>query len=392
MHYVNKDIRLVLDLGRLPFHVGVQFTPSNEGLPDCLPFRVGIRTGINLLVQMSDAKVSKHLSKAYAKGSMVGSPMSEDGIGRRYAEDFFRFICRNMKGQNQDGIRLLEIGCGSGYLLYRLQNAGLDVLGIEPGGQGQVGAHKYGIHIIQEAFPEGLDSSSEEFEMIVHYGVLEHIEEPVAFLKSQAEWLSESGLIIFAVPDCREYIMHGDISMFLHEHWNYFTPYSLKRAVEEAGLQLLRLENAGYGGSLYGVAGKSRRSIDVAEDLEWSVKFKDYVKESLEKMRVFFRKCMDAERSLGIFCPARAINILYLVWPESALRFFDDDKRLHGRFYPPFDIPVEPRETLIEKPVEELLIMSSSFGERLRGELLQAGAMKNTNIRLVNEIVDTNGR
>ena len=74
------------------------------------------------------------------------------------------------------------------------------------------------------------------------------------------------------------------------------------------------------------------------------------------------------------------------------LRFFDDDKLLHGKYYPPFDIPIESRRSLIERPVDELVIMSSSFGERLKSELCQVDALKNMNIRLFREIVGSNGR
>jgi SAM-dependent methyltransferase len=347
---------------------------------------------LDLLVQMPNAEVSKHLAKAYAKGSIVGTPMSEDGIGRRYAEDFLTFIRENINLRNEDAATLLEIGCGRGYLLHRLQSLGFEALGIEPGGQGQVGARKYDVNIIQDNFPGSLKESGKKFEIIIHYAVLEHIEEPVIFLERQVECLSEHGLIIFAVPDCKEYIKNGDISMFLHEHWNYFTPYSLKKAVEKAGLQLLRLENAGYGGSLYGVAGKSGKSIEVSEGLDWSLKFKDSVDQPLKKMKLFFEKCVAEKRSLGIFCPARATNILHLIRPRNVLRFFDDDRLLQGKFYPPFEIPVESREALTERPVDELVIWSSTFGEKLRSEFSQSMALKGTNVRLFKDIAGVDGR
>jgi hypothetical protein len=193
------------------------------------------------------------------------------------------------------------------------------------------------------------------------------------------------------VPNCREYIIAGDISMFLHEHWNYFTLFSLKKVVEKAGLKLLRLENAGYGGSVYGVAAKSGKSIDVSKDLDWSLRFEDGVKQHLENTKRFFQECLDTGRSVGIFCPARATNILHLAQPGNTLRFFDDDKSLHGKFYPPFDVPVESRESLIERPVDKLLIMSSTFGGEIRKSLLNELRLKNTKIVLFQELTSFAG-
>jgi len=388
---VSRETHSVIDLGTLPFHIGVQPTPSNEDLPNSLPFNVGIDLSMNLLIQIPNPDVSKYLAKAYTQGSIVGTPMCEVGIGKRYAEDFLEFILKNINMQNEECISVLEIGCGTGYLLHRLRRLRFKVLGIEPGTQGQVGARKYGIEIIQDTFPGKMNQSGKCFEIIIHYGVLEHIEDPVTFLQRQAEYLSDSGLIIFGVPNCKEYIQSGDISMFIHEHWNYFTPYSLKKVIQKAGFQLLSLENAGYGGALYGVAGKAGQAIHVSEDLDWSPQFRGYVQRSLEKTKTFFQECMERNRSLGIFCPGRGINILHFIQPRNASRFFDDDRLIHGKYYPPFDIPIESRHSLIEQPVDELLIMSSSFGERLKSELCQVEALKSTNIRLFREITGFNG-
>jgi hypothetical protein len=387
---LSTSIYSVIDLGSLPFHVGVQPAPSNKDLPDSLPFNVGIDFGMNLLVQIANADVSKYLAKAYSRGSMVGTPMSEVGIGRRYAEDFLTFILKNVNSQTEKCIRVLEIGCGNGYLLHRLGELEFKVLGIEPGAQGQVGARKYGVEIIQDTFPGKMSRSRERFEAVIHYGVLEHVQDPVTFLQWQAEYLSDSGVIIFAVPNCKEYIQIGDISMFAHEHWNYFTPYSLKKVVQKAGLQPLSLENAGYGGSLYGVAGKLGQAIGISEDPECSPQFRECVQRSLEKTKTCFQECMERNRSLGIFCPGRGINILHLIRPRNLPRFFDDDRLIHGKYYPPFDIPIESRHSLMEQPVDELLIMSSTFGKVLRTELLRSSALRNTNIRLFEEIIGSN--
>ncbi|MCK4486449.1 MAG: class I SAM-dependent methyltransferase, partial [Desulfobacterales bacterium] len=266
---MSIDILPLIDLGTISFHTGVKSSPFNDGLPNTAPFNVGLRSYVNLLVQVPYADVSRYLAKAYEKGSMIGTPMSEVGVGRKYTEDFLEFILKNVNLQNEDRPRILEIGCGTGYLLYRLKRLGLRVLGIEPGEQGQTGSLKYDLEIIQDTFPGKMIGYGERFELIIHYGVLEHIENPVTFLQKQAEYLSEYGSTIFAVPNCQEYILSGNISMFVHEHWNYFTPYSLNKVIEKAGMKLLRLESARYGGAIYGIAGKTGQAIDIAEEFNW---------------------------------------------------------------------------------------------------------------------------
>jgi len=43
----------------------------------------------------------------------------------------------------------------------------------------------------------------------------------------------------------------GELSMAMHQHLNYFDTESLRNTVEAAGLKVLRIEVAKYGGSLY---------------------------------------------------------------------------------------------------------------------------------------------
>lgn len=40
---ILNTIEPLMDLGNLPFHIGVADIPSNGEFPDLLPFRVGIR-------------------------------------------------------------------------------------------------------------------------------------------------------------------------------------------------------------------------------------------------------------------------------------------------------------------------------------------------------------
>src|SRR5438270_5003350 len=108
----------LIDLGELPFYVGEQMQPTNVDLPDILPFSVGFRPTLHLVVQIPNKTVGRYLERAYYQGSVVGSPMSEEGIGRRYADDFLGFIETALPREPKESghIRALEIGCGTGYL------------------------------------------------------------------------------------------------------------------------------------------------------------------------------------------------------------------------------------------------------------------------------------
>lgn len=384
----SNTVEPLIDLGHLPFHIGVTDVPSNSDFPGVLPFVVGIRPDIELLVQLPNVIVQQYLERVYRRGSVIGTPVSEEGFGRQYADDFLAFIVRVLHPGTVKGLRVLEIGCGSGYLLFRLKELGAEVLGIEPGEQGQTGAQKYGIKIVHDIFPSKRIFSEGRYDMILHHGVLEHMANPAYFLEMQFQCgLSSLGLIIFAVPDCSEYILKGDVSMFLHEHHSYFSPSSLKALLESVGLRLLHLEKSGFGGVLYALGGKRGESIPTERNAGEVKLFGLRVKKGIEHATAFFGKAARDQRSIGIFCAARIINLLNLIQPRELPRFFDDDPRLYGKYYPPIGVPVESRTSLLTNPVNELVIMSRSFGSKLRAELLQEGSLKATRIMLPDAIL-----
>jgi SAM-dependent methyltransferase len=378
----STNLIALADLGSLPFYVGEFEKPANGELPDTLPFKVGYRTDLDLLVQMPDERVEQYLNEAYQIGSIVGTPMSEDGIGRRYADDFLSFIARVVPSVK--GLHVLEVGGGTGYLLHRLHKLGAEVLGVEPGEHGQEGARKYGIEIVRGLFPCE-EVSSKSFDAIINFTVLEHLTDPAGFLEEQKRLLTDSGIIIFAVPDCTDHIEAGDVAMFIHEHWSYFSPTSIQALVESIGLRLLSLERAGFGGCLYAVAGKSGQSIARQNHKNRMDLFRARLDNGLKRMKEYFQQAEKQRSSIGVFCPGRFFNLLHLVRPNNAPRFFDDDPRLHGKYYPPIPVPVESRAALIENPVDELLIWSRSFGEKLKAELTEEKSLQKTHMILTEQ-------
>ena len=90
-------------------------------------------------------------------------------------------------------------------------------------------------------------------------------------------------------------------------------------------------------------------------------------------------------RMLGVYCPGRFLNY-WTVAGKPALRFFDDDQGLHGRYFPPIPFSVETREQLLRDPVDSLLIMSRTFGEALAADLRRETALCSCEITTVAEL------
>lgn len=357
-------MKLLLDLGEIPFYIGPSDSPRHQGLPNSLPFQIGVENG--RMIQAPNPEVSRALAAAYAQGSMIGTPLAEVGVGRHYADDFWRFL----ESYPFAGKRLLELGCGNGYLLHRLAQAGAHCTGLEPGLQAMQAASDYGLEIIGDFFP----SSHVEgpFDYIVHYCVLEHLEDPEAFLKGQVELLSPNGRILLAVPNVEPHLEVGDLSIFVHEHWSYFTPASLRQLLAAVGLQTHRQVLSTYGGLVYVEASRGSEvatgaSLDLSE-----------VQSGWRRYLERGKALLGEGGNLGVFPAVRLINLISMLQVDPCPRLFDDDARLHGKYFPPLPGAIEGRQDLLRKPVDCLVLSSRAFGALLQEQLSQEPALAST--------------
>ena len=127
------------------------------------------------------------------------------------------------------GRSLLEVGCGKGLFLERLLGAGFDVTGLDPTYEGS------NPRVIREFFTPEVGIRAEG---IVLRHVLEHVQDPVAFLAGLREANGGRGTIYIEVP-CLDWIAshHAWFDIF-YEHVNYFRRVDFERmfgTVHEVG-------------------------------------------------------------------------------------------------------------------------------------------------------------
>lgn len=138
--------------------------------------------------------------------------------------------------------RVLEFGCSSGFMLYPLAEGGHHCVGIEPSGVFSDYVRERGMpcydSLKELVASEGATAS---YDVIFHYYVLEHVRDPVAFLRSQLALLKPGGKIIFEVPNANDALTTVyDIGAYARFIWVvshrwYFSEQSLARVMEMAG-------------------------------------------------------------------------------------------------------------------------------------------------------------
>jgi SAM-dependent methyltransferase len=382
---VKRQCERLWDLGSLPFYIGARPRPTNGRFPDHLPFAVGVEQETGVLVQMPSARVSEELAAVYNEGSQIGTPLAADGLGQRYLNDFLGFIEEALDGRLARA-RVLEIGCGTGALLESLSQRTARVVGIEPGVAAVAEARQRGLDIVNAPFTVG--AFDERFDLVVHHGVLEHIEDPASFLVDQLQLLAPGGVIVLSVPDCTDALVRGDLSPLAHEHWSYFTHVSLARLAGTAGARVARLRSARVGGAIHAVLEPvAHNGAPLPAGLSAS-DFASRAQKSLRRLERYAKRIAERGDTLGLYPGGRFINYHALLQASlPPIRYFDDDPRLDGYYYPPIPIRVESRESLLAEPVDELLVTSWSFGAALAGDLRELDALRHTTVRTIGEIL-----
>jgi SAM-dependent methyltransferase len=129
--------------------------------------------------------------------------------------------------------RVLDFGCGFGQFLETCRVFGLQAIGVDRSNARRSGA---GVHIFAE-----LDEVSGTFDAITLFEVLEHLDDPLAVLKSLRDRLETGGIMIVEVPDSTgvRAIDSRESYYKIHplDHINAFTPKSLVGILERAGFE-----------------------------------------------------------------------------------------------------------------------------------------------------------
>ncbi len=146
----------------------------------------------------------------------------------------------------KEGDRILEVGCAEGMLCQYLKaKRSVHFTGIEPSLDRRV-ASIY----LDEVHPTiAMLKDTSEYDLVISFHTLEHIENPLAELRSWRRLLRKKGRLVVEVPNGPG---HPDIlSDNNPEHINVFKASTLSDIVESAGFEVERLTRGHFESPLY---------------------------------------------------------------------------------------------------------------------------------------------
>lgn len=130
----------------------------------------------------------------------------------------------------RDGANLLDVGCGNGRMIAKMQAAGWQVMGIDFDPIAIESARTQGLDAHVGRIEE-IDFPSDSFDVVASSHVLEHVHDPEQFLKESLRLVKPGGRLLVITPNAR-----STGSTYFGRHWrglepprhlHLFTPHSL---------------------------------------------------------------------------------------------------------------------------------------------------------------------
>lgn len=170
-------------------------------------------------------------------GAHYENALDFSGAYRRYAESLARRLAERYPLR---GGRVVEIACGSGEFLALLcQVTGARGVGFDPSHAPQRGRDApAGVELRAEWYGEA--QAALPADLVVCRHALEHIEEPLAFLRTLRAGIGERRpALYFEVPNATWILDTDDLWDVIYEHVGYFSREALVHVFQRAGFEVL---------------------------------------------------------------------------------------------------------------------------------------------------------
>ena len=119
---------------------------------------------------------------------------------------------------------VLDIGCGRGVTLLHLRHKGVECYGVEPGSVDPLSGAE--AHIFSGVSAEDLNQADRDrFSVVMLLDVIEHLPDPVSFLKGIEHRYPNLGHVIVTVPACPELWTNYDE---FNGHYRRYTPAMIR--------------------------------------------------------------------------------------------------------------------------------------------------------------------
>lgn len=255
---------------------------------------------------------------------------------------------------------ILEIGSGCGEYLSILSELPVNAFGMEHNAEFVKTGYEKGLKIFQ-AYPLDLREPPDGvmFDAFISINVLEHAPNPVAFLRSSANFLTESGVGMISVPDFEFELNDNYLFSFMSDHLSYFSQSTLYNTLAISGFDVVEIYKSKELNVITAYV-KKRRQCDLAPVQEKNKKFNERINHYIKTIQAEGGRIAiwgASHLAFSIISSAKIVNKIEYIIDSSPCK--------QGRFSPASGLEIFPPEHLRKNPVNTILIMCPEYSTEI---------------------------
>ncbi|MET8994957.1 class I SAM-dependent methyltransferase [Amycolatopsis sp. NPDC004169] len=292
---------------------------------------------------------------------------------------------------------VVEVASNDGYLLKHVVGHGIRCLGVEPSVNVGQAARDAGVPTLTAFLSEETGRQVREehgpADLVAANNVYAHIPDVLGFTKGLRALVADDGWVSIEVQHLLTLIEKNQYDTIYHEHFQYYTVESARRALATGGLTVVDVELVPtHGGSIRlwarpdAVAGEpSERMTDVLErekaaglhELSGYTEFAERVtRVRLDLLKFLIEARGEGKTVVGYGAPGKGNTLLNHCGIRTDLLQYTVDRNpyKHGRFTPGTRIPVLPPERIEADRPDYVLVLPWNLREELTEQLSHIGS------------------
>jgi len=303
-----------------------------------------------------------------------------------HAARYSTMICDRLQ-LNSDSF-IVEIASNDGYLLKNFVARNILCLGIEPATATAEAAEQMGIPVLREFFgaslAKKLSQEGKQADLIIGNNVYAHVPDLNDFTAGLRAALKPGGTITLEFPHLMRLIEYTQFDTIYHEHYSYFSLYTVNRIFAAAGLRIFDVEElATHGGSLrvYGCHIDDERSVgshvavvladEVRRGLQSLTTYEAFQRRAAKKKDQLLFYLLDQKRKgkkvAAYGAAAKGNTLLNYAGIKTDLISFvcDAASSKQGKYLPGSRIPIMPPSALQETRPDMVLVLPWNIADEI---------------------------